>query len=265
MIILKTDDEIEMLRGANLLVAKTLGELAKEVKPGTTTKQLNNIANEYIRDNGGVPAFQSFPNYYITSFPGSICTSVNEVVVHGIPCDKYLQDGDIVSIECGVLFKGFGGESCYTFCVGEVKPEIKKMLQVAKRSLYVGIQQAVIGHHIGDISHAIQKEVDDNGFEVIRELVGHGIGKDIYESPNVPNYGKKGEGEILKNGMCITVEPMIAQHSRQICKGNDGWSITMIDGGFATHYEHTIAIRKEGADILSSFEFIEKVLESNAV
>ncbi len=265
MIVLKTDDEIELLRQANLLVGKTLAELAKIVEPGVTTNQLNRVAEEYIRDNGAVPIFKDFPNPYGNPFPAAICTSVNDAVVHGIPNNKPLKDGDIISIDCGTLLDGFCGDSCYTFCVGEVKPEIKKLLDVTKQSLYKGIEQSVIGHRIGDIGSAVQREAETNGYGVVRELVGHGIGKEMHEEPHVPNYGNCGTGEMLKNGMCIAIEPMITQYSRQICMNADKWTILTRDGGMAAHYEHTIAIRKSGPDILSSFEFLEDVLRRKRI
>jgi methionyl aminopeptidase len=265
MIVLKTDDEIELLRQANLLVGKTLAELAKIVEPGVTTNQLNRVAEEYIRDNGAVPTFKDFPNPYGNPFPAAICTSVNDAVVHGIPNNKPLKDGDIISIDCGTLLDGFCGDSCYTFCVGEVKPEIKKLLDVTKQSLYEGIEQSVIGHRIGDIGSAVQREAETNGYGVVRELVGHGIGKEMHEEPHVPNYGNCGTGEMLKNGMCIAIEPMITQYSRQICMNADKWTILTRDGGMAAHYEHTIAIRKSGPDILSSFEFLEDVLRRKRI
>lgn len=265
MIVLKTNDEIELLRQANLLVGKTLAELAKIVEPGVTTNQLNRVAEEYIRDNGAVPTFKDFPNPYGNPFPAAICTSVNDAVVHGIPNNKPLKDGDIISIDCGTLLDGFCGDSCYTFCVGEVKPEIKKLLDVTKQSLYKGIEQSVIGHRIGDIGSAVQREAETNGYGVVRELVGHGIGKEMHEEPHVPNYGNCGTGEMLKNGMCIAIEPMITQYSRQICMNTDKWTILTRDGGMAAHYEHTIAIRKSGPDILSSFEFLEDVLRRKRI
>lgn len=203
-IILKTFEEIEMMRHSNRLVGMTLGELSKHIKPGVTTLQLDKIAEEFIRDNGAVPTFLGY-----NGFPNSICTSVNENVVHGIPNNIPLNSGDIISIDCGTNLRGFCGDSAYTFCVGEVDPQIKKLLEVTKESLYIGINQAKDGNRIGDIGYSVQSHCESNGFSVVRELVGHGIGRDMHESPEVPNYGRKGVGPMIRNGMCIAIEPMI--------------------------------------------------------
>ncbi len=263
MIYLKTDDEIELLRAANLLVSRVLAEIAKVIKPGITTKALDTLAEEYIRDNGAIPTFKGFPNPYGAAFPCSICTSVNDIVVHGIPNDKPLQEGDIVSVDCGVKLNGYCGDSCYTFSVGEVSQEAKHLLQTTKEALYKGIAQALPGYRIGDIGNAVQSHVEGNGYGVLRELVGHGIGKEMHEEPQVPNYGKPRTGEMLKNGMCIAIEPMTTQYSRQISLLPDRWSIATKDGGLGTHFEHTIAIHHGKADILSSFHEIEIIERSN--
>ena len=216
-IFLKTEDEIELMRQANQLVGKTLGELAKHIKPGVTTLQLDEIADEYIRDHGAIPTFKGFPNPYGGPFPASICTSVNEIVVHGVPnAETILKDGDIISIDCGTLLNGFCGDSCYTFCVGEVSDEVKKLLRVTKDSLYLGIEQAVAGHHLGDISSAVQEHCESNGYGVVRELTGHGIGREMHEDPPVPNFGRRGNGTMLKDSMCIAIEPMITMGKRDI-------------------------------------------------
>ena len=265
MIFLKTEDEIELLRQANQLVGKTLGELAKLIQPGVTTKQLDKVAEEFIRDNGAIPTFKGFPNPYGGPFPSSICASVNEQVVHGIPNDIPLREGDIVSIDCGTLLNGYCGDSAYTFCVGEVKPEILKLLRTTKEALYNGIDTAVHGKRLGDIGFAVQSHCEVNSFGVVREFVGHGIGKKMHEDPQVPNYGRRGSGTMLKKGMCIAIEPMITQFDRQIVMENDNWTIRTRDRGIAAHYEHTIAIGIGKADILSSFEYIEQVLGDKAI
>lgn len=260
MIYLKTDDEVELLRKANLLIGQTLAELAKLIKPGVTTKQLDAVAEEFIRDHGAEPTFKGFPNHKGIPFPASICTSVNEQVVHGIPNDIPLKDGDIVSIDCGTRLNGFCGDSCYTFPVGEISDEVRQLLQTTKEALYKGIEQAVAGNRIGDISNAIQQHCEANGYDVVREFVGHGVGKDMHEEPQVPNYGRRGSGKVLKDGLCIAIEPMIAMGKRAIYMQQDQWGIVTRDRTPAAHYEHSICVRKGKADILSSFEEIEKVL-----
>ena len=260
MIILKTDDEIELLRQSNLLVGRTLAEVAKLIKPGVTTRQLDKVAEEFIRDNGAIPTFKGFPNPYGGPFPASICTSVNSQVVHGIPNDEPLKDGDIVSVDCGTFLNGFCGDSAYTFTVGEVSAEIQQLLKVTKEALYLGIQNAVHGKRIGDIGYAIQNHCESNGYGVVREFVGHGIGKDMHEDPAVPNYGKRGSGPLLKKGMCLAIEPMITLGDRKVYLENDSWSVRTRDKSMAAHFEHTVAVCLDAADILSSFEVIEKVL-----
>ena len=259
MIFLKTEDEIDLLRSANQLVSKTHAELAKVIKPGVTTAQLDKIAEEFIRDHGAIPTFKGFPNPYGGPFPASICASVNDEVVHGIPNDVPLKDGDIVSIDCGTLLNGFCGDSCYTFCVGEVADEIKQLLKVTKESLYKGIEVALVGKRIGDISHAVQAHCEKHGYGVVREFVGHGIGKEMHEDPQVPNYGRPGNGPLLKNGLCLAIEPMITLGSPKTGMMPDRWTIKTLDGKCAAHFEHTIAIHHGKAEILSSFEEIEKI------
>ena len=259
-IFLKTEDEIELMYQANQLVGKTLGELAKHIKPGVSTLQLDRIAEEFIRDHGAVPTFKGFPNPFGNPFPGSICTSVNDVVVHGIPDEKtILKDGDIISIDCGTLLNGFNGDSCYTFCVGEVSPEVVKLLKTTKESLYKGIENAVAGKHLGDISSAVQDYCEAEGYGVVRELTGHGIGRKMHEDPQVPNYGRRGNGILLKEGMCIAIEPMITMGSRKIGLLPDRWGIVTLDHKPAAHFEHTIAIRRGKAQILSSFQEVESL------
>jgi methionyl aminopeptidase len=265
MIFLKTDEEIELLRQSNLLVGKTLAEVAKLIKPGVTTRQLDKVAEEFIRDHGAIPTFKGFPNPVGPPFPASICTSVNDQVVHGIPNDEPLKDGDIVSVDCGTFMNGFCGDSCYTFCVGEVSPEVKELLRVTKESLYLGIEQAVHGKRLGDIGYAVQQLCESHGYGVVREFVGHGIGKDMHEDPQVPNYGKRGYGTLLKKGMCIAIEPMITQGNRQLLMERDGWTVRTRDRKMAAHFEHTVAIGVGKADILSSFEYVEQVLGEKAI
>ncbi len=255
MIYLKTDEEIELMRISNLLVAKTLGEVAKAVKPGVSTLELDKIAEAFIRDNGGTPAFLNYQG-----FPNTLCTSVNEQVVHGIPNDKPLQEGDIVSVDCGVLLNDFYGDSAYTFPIGEVAPEVKALLDATKESLYNGIEQAIENNRLGDVGNAIQSYTEERGYSVVREMVGHGIGRNLHEAPEVANYGRKGNGTKLKSGMVIAIEPMINLGKRQIVQENDGWTIRTIDKKVSAHYEHTVAVRKGKADILSSFKFVEEVL-----
>lgn len=262
-IFLKTEDEIELMRKANQLVGNTLGEICKHIKPGVTTLQLDRIAESFIRDNGGVPTFKNYPNPFGGPFPASICTSVNDVVVHGIPNEKtVLRDGDIISVDCGALLDGFNGDSCYTFCVGEVSAEINKLLQVTKKSLYLGIENATAGKHLGDIGYAVQTYCESNGYGVVRELTGHGIGREMHEDPSVPNYGSSGSGVMLKAGMCIAIEPMITMGSRNICMMPDRWTIKTCDGKPAAHFEHTVAVYRGKAEILSSFDEVEQ-LERN--
>lgn len=260
---LKTDEEVELLREANLLIGKTLAELAKIIKPGVTTRQLDVLAETFIRDNGAEPTFKGFPNPYGPEFPASICTSVNEQVVHGIPNDIPLKNGDIVSIDCGTRLKGFCGDSCYTFAVGEISDDVKALLETTKKALYNGIEQAIAGKRIGDISYAVQSTCEAKGYGVVREFVGHGVGREMHEDPMVPNYGKRGNGMLLKSGLCIAIEPMISMGAKEIYLQDDKWGVVTRDGKPAAHFEHSICVRKGEADILSSFEEIEKVLNNN--
>lgn len=265
MIYLKTEDEIELLRASNLLVAKTLAEVAKYIEPGVSTKRLDEIAEEFIRDHGAIPTFKGYPNQNGEPFPGSICASVNEVVVHGIPReDVILKDGDIISVDCGTFMNGFCGDSAYTFAVGEVSPEVKELLETTKEALYKGIEQAVTGKRLGDISSAVQDHCEKKSFGVVREFVGHGIGHEMHEEPIVPNYGSRGRGIMLKRGLCIAIEPMITLGKRNIYMDNDGWTVRTVDHKYAAHFEHTIAVGPSKADILSSFEFIEEVLRNKS-
>ena len=265
MIFLKTDDEIELLRQSNLLVGKTLAEVAKMIQPGVTTRQLDKVAEEFIRDHGAVPTFKGFPNPYGGPFPATLCTSVNDQVVHGIPNDVPLKEGDIVSVDCGTLMNGFCGDSAYTFCVGEVSPVVLQLLKTTKEALYKGIENAVHGKRLGDIGYAIQQHCEAQHYGVVREFVGHGVGKEMHEDPQVPNYGRRGTGTLLKKGMCIAIEPMITLGDRKIVMEADKWTIRTRDRQCAAHFEHTVAVRNGMADILSSFEFIEEVLGEKAI
>ena len=247
MIYLKTDEEIELMRAANQLVGKTLGELAKHIAPGVNTLQLDKIAEEFIRDNGAVPAFLGYGG-----FPNSICASVNEQVVHGIPSSKtILKEGDVISVDCGTVLNGFVGDSAYTFCVGEVDPKVKALLKTTKESLYLGIQHAIEGKRLGDISNAIQFYCESKGYSVVRELVGHGIGRKMHEEPEVPNYGRPGCGPLLRSGMCICIEPMITAGSYNVKTLRDGWTVVTTDGSLCSHYEHTILITDGEPELLS--------------
>ncbi|CAN5570251.1 type I methionyl aminopeptidase [soil metagenome] len=253
----KTKEEIELLRESSLLVGKTLAEVAKVIKPGITTLSLDKVAYEFISDNKAVPAFLNY-----NGFPNSLCISVNSQVVHGIPSKYELIEGDIVSVDCGVVKNKFFGDSAYTFAIGEVKQEVLNLLKVTKESLYKAIEVAVVGKRLGDIGYAVQAHAEMNGFSVVRELVGHGIGQNLHEAPEVPNYGKRGTGLKLQEGLVIAIEPMINFGKKAIKQHNDGWTITMADNLPSAHFEHTIAIGKDKADILSSFEYIEEVLKS---
>ena len=260
MIYLKTEDEIELMRAANQLVAQTLAAVGEAIRPGVSTAQLDRLADTFIRDHGATPTFKGFPNPYGGPFPGSICTSVNDVVVHGVPGeDTVLKDGDIISVDCGTLLNGYNGDSCYTFQVGEVAADVKALLRVTKEALYKGIEAAVTGHRIGDISDAVQTHCERHGYGVVREFVGHGIGREMHEDPQVPNFGRRGQGKQLKNGLCIAIEPMITMGSHDIYMMPDRWTIRTRDGKAAAHFEHTIAIHHGKADILSSFEEIERL------
>jgi methionyl aminopeptidase len=249
----KTEEEIDLIRESSLLVARTHAEIAGLIKPGVTTMSLDKIAEEFIRDNGGVPAFKGY-----SGFPNTLCMSPNNQVVHGIPDDKILKDGDILSVDCGVVVNGYFGDSAFTYEVGEVDPQIKSLLRVTKECLYKGIEMAIVGNRIGDIGYAVQKHAEDFEYGVVRELVGHGIGKNLHESPEVPNYGREDKGILLKEGLVIAIEPMINMGSKGIRQHNDGWTITTIDNKPSAHFEHTIVVREGKADILSSFKDIER-------
>ena len=256
MIHYRSEDEIDLIRESSLLVAKTHAEISALIKPGVTTLQLDTIAEEFIRDNGGVPAFKGYGG-----FPNTLCASLNEQVVHGIPNNNPLNNGDIISMDCGVFMNGYYGDSAYTYEVGEVSVEIKNLLLRTKESLYLGIDQAISGNRIGDIGFAIQRHVEQFGYGVVREMVGHGVGKNLHEDPQVPNYGKRGRGIKLKEGMVIAIEPMINLGTKNIKQLSDGWTIITTDRKYSAHFEHTIVVRKGKAEVLSSFEEIEKRLK----
>lgn len=255
MIYLKTEEEIELLRENNLLVSATLAEVAKHIRPGVTTLGLDALAEKFIRSHGAVPGFLGYGG-----FPNSLCISVNEQVVHGIPSDYVLKEGDIVSVDCGTVMKGFYGDSAYTFAVGRIDPEVERLLEVTKESLYKGVAQAKVGNRVGDVSAAVQEHAESNGFSVVRELVGHGLGKSMHEDPEVPNYGARGRGPLLKEGMVICIEPMINMGKKQVVFEKDGWTVRTADRKPSAHYEFAVAITKDGPDVLTDFGIIEKTL-----
>ena len=257
---LKTGDEIELLRLNALIVSRTLSEVAKYIKPGISTRMLDKIAEDYLRSEGAIPGFKGY-----NGFPNALCISINEEVVHGIPGDRVLKNSDIVSIDCGSIKHGYYGDSAYTFAVGEVKPEVLDLLRRTKESLTLGIEMAVAGKRIGDISSVIQNYVEGFGYSVVRELVGHGIGKKLHEKPDVPNYGRKGTGVKLQEGMTLCIEPMINLGTKNITQSKDGWTICSSDGLPSAHYELTVAVTKDEADVLSTFEYIEEVLGPNKI
>ena len=257
MIYYKTEEEIELIRESSLLVAKTHAEVAKLIQPGVTTLDLDKIAEEFIRDNGGIPGFKGY-----NGFPNTLCVSPNEQVVHGIPNDQPLESGTILSLDCGVKKNGFFGDSAFTYEVGTVAKEVQELLKITRESLYKGIEAAVAGNRIGDIGYAVQLHAERNGYGVVRELVGHGVGENLHESPEVPNYGKRGRGVKLQEGLVIAIEPMINMGVKEIIQLNDGWTIKTADLKPSAHFEHTIVVRKGKAEILSSFDFIDEVLKN---
>ena len=255
MIKIKNSEEIEIMRESALVVSRTLGILAKEVKPGVTTLFLDKIAEEYIRSQGAIPGFLG-----LYDFPNTLCMSPNSQVVHGIPNNNPLQEGDIISIDCGALKNGFYGDHAYTFAVGEIEEEIRKLLEVTKQSLYEGIRQLKVGNRVGDVGYAIQKYCEDRGYGVVRELVGHGLGRKMHEDPEMPNYGKRGRGKKLMNGMVVAIEPMINLGTHRINHLSDGWTILTQDGKPSAHFEHDIAIIDGKPELLSTFKYIYDAL-----
>ena len=258
MIPVKTREEIEELRISALKVGDTLAEVAKLIRPGVTTEHLDKVAEEYIRDMGCTPAFKGYCGY-----PASLCISVNDVVVHGIPGKLELKEGDVVSVDCGVICNGWVGDSAYSFALNGVSEEVKQLLQVTKRSLYLGIEKCRIGQRIGDLSNQIQTYCESFGYGVVRELCGHGLGRKMHEEPSVANYGRKGTGPKFREGMVIAIEPMITLGNREVRFEADQWTCRTVDGSTAAHFEHDVAITKDGAEILSSFEMIEQAIKTN--
>ncbi|WP_187264209.1 type I methionyl aminopeptidase [Pontibacter beigongshangensis] len=254
MVYYKNEEEIELLRQSALILSKAHGEIARLVKEGVTTSALDKRAEEFIKDNGGQP---SFLNY--NGFPFSLCISVNSTVVHGMPSNYTLKDGDIISVDCGVYYKGFHSDCAYTHGVGNISSEVQELLTVTKESLYKGIERAVVGSRIGDVSYAVQQHAESHGYSVVRELVGHGLGRNLHEGPEVPNYGKRGQGLKLQNGLVIAIEPMINLGARQIVQEEDGWTIRTKDNKPSAHFEHTVVVRKDAAEILTTFDYIQQV------
>ncbi|SFA86338.1 type I methionyl aminopeptidase [Algoriphagus aquimarinus] len=253
MIQYKTSEEVKLIKESADILARAHGEVAKHIKEGVKTSFLDKIAEEFIRDNNGVPSFKGY-----NCFPASLCISVNETVVHGFPSAYELKDGDIISVDCGVFHQGFHSDSAYTYPIGEVSSAVKALLKATKDSLYIGIEQAVFGNRIGDVGNAIQKFVEAKGYTVVRELVGHGLGRNLHEAPEVPNYGKKGSGPLLKDGMVIAIEPMINLGTRNIVQERDGWTIRTADRKPSAHYEHTVAIFEDRTEVLTSHKYIEE-------
>lgn len=255
MIRLKTEREIEIIKESSLIVGKTLAEVAKLISPGVKSVTLDKVAEEYIRDNGAIPSFKGY-----RGFPSTLCTSVNDVVVHGIPSQYELRDGDIIAVDCGAKKHGFHADYAYTFFVGNVSEVVRNFCDRTKQSLYLGIEKAIAGNRIGDVSFEIQSFVEHHGYSVVREMIGHGIGKNIHEKPDVPNYGKKGNGAKIKKGMVFCIEPMINLGRKEIRTDKDGWTTRTIDGMPSAHYEHMVAIRDSGTEIISTYKYIEEVL-----
>lgn len=260
MIHLKNDDQVELMRKSALLVSQTLSEIAKILKPGITTAVLDKTIGNYIRDHNAVPSFLNYHGY-----PYNSCISVNEVVVHGFPNEKELRQGDIISIDVGVILNGWHGDHAYTFAIGEPSKEVQQLIKITKESLYKGIEKAIDGNRIGDIAFAIQEHTErKNGYGVVRELVGHGLGKNLHEDPQVPNYGKRGSGTKLKSGMVLAIEPMINLGRKDVFTEKDGWTVKTKDGKPSVHFEHDVCVRKNKADILSDYTPIEQAEKNNA-
>ncbi len=249
----KTEEEIALMRENAILVSKTLAEVGKMVAPGVTTLELNRVAETFIRDHGAIPSFLGYDG-----FPAALCISVNDTVVHGFPSDYVLKEGDVVSVDCGTFYKGYNGDSAYTFPVGEVDEEARKLLDVTKASLYKGIAAAVDGNRVGDIGYAVQTYVESFGFSVVRELEGHGIGQKMHENPGVPNYGRRGHGPKLTDGMTICIEPMVNAGRKDVYLARNGWEVRTADHRKSAHYELTVVVRKGAPEVLSTFDFIEK-------
>ncbi len=258
MIHYKSEEEIELIRLSGDLLGRAHGEVAKLIKPGVKTKELDDCAYQFIIDNGGKPTFKGY-----NGFPYTLCISANENVVHGFPSEYELKEGDIVSIDCGVFLNGFHSDSAYTYPIGKVSDEVLNLLKVTKQSLFKGIEEAVSGKRMGDLANSIQTLVENSGYSVVRELVGHGIGKKLHESPEVPNYGKRGKGIKLEAGMVLAIEPMVNLGKKEVVQEKDGWTIRTIDRKPSAHYEHTVAVKKGSADILTTFKYIEEVFKNS--
>lgn len=258
MIYLKTREEIELMRISAQIVSRTLGEIAKIIRPGLTPLELDKLAETFIRDNGGVPSFKGYHG-----FPATLCTSVNEHVVHGIPGSRALKEGDIISVDCGVVKNGFHGDHAYTFCIGEVKADVFKLVQVTKECLYKGIEAVQLNNQIGDIGYAIQQHAEAHRYGVVRELIGHGLGKNLHEDPEVPNFGKRGTGPKIKNGLTIAIEPMINLGTKNVEFLKDGWTVMTADRKPSAHFEHDVAMIDGKVEILSTFDFVEEGLKTN--
>ena len=255
MLYLKTNEEVELLRKSNILVSRTLAEIASLIRPGITTLSLDKAAETFILDNGGKPAFKGY-----NGFPKTLCTSVNDEVVHGIPSGYILKEGDIISIDCGVIMNGYYGDSAYTFAVGEINDEVRKLLDVTKASLEEGVKEAIAGNRVGDISFAVQMMAENAGYGVVRELVGHGLGTKLHEAPEVPNYGRRGTGAKLEKGLVICIEPMINMGLKDTIQMSDGWTIKTTDGKPSAHFEYAVAVDRGKADVLTTFKYIEEVI-----
>ncbi|MFN6943876.1 MAG: type I methionyl aminopeptidase [Cytophagaceae bacterium] len=255
MIFYKTEDEIELIRKSAEVLGRAHAEVAKLINPGISTEELDRCAYDFIIKSGGQPSFKNY-----NGFPASLCISVNDAVVHGIPGDYKLKDGDIISIDCGVFLNGFHSDSAYTYCVGEVAQEVKDLLKATKESLYIGIKEAIAGNRTGDIGFVIQQYVENKGYTVVRELVGHGLGRLLHEGPEVPNYGKRGKGQKLNEGLVIAIEPMVNMGKKNIVQERDGWTIRTADRLPSAHFEHTVVVRKGQAEILTTFKYIEEII-----
>ena len=257
MISYKTNEEIELIKLSADVLGRAHAEVAKLIKPGINTLALDKIAEEYIRDAGGRPSFKNY-----NGFPYTLCVSPNDQVVHGMPNKNILKEGDVLSVDCGVFLNGYHSDSAYTYGVGNITDENKSLIECTKKSLYIGIEQAIVGNRIGDIGYSIQKYVEEKGYSVVRELVGHGIGQDLHEKPEVPNYGKRGKGLKLCDGLVIAIEPMINLGLKDIVQENDGWTIRTKDKKTSAHFEHTVVVRNNKAEILTTHKYIEEVLNN---
>jgi len=256
--IIKSTEEIELLRQSSLLVGKTLAEVAKILKPGVKTIALDAVAETFIRDNGAVPGFKGYGN-----FPATLCISINEQIVHGIPGDREVKDGDLVSIDCGTYMNGYYGDYAYTFAVGDVSDDVLKLHDVTKESLYLGAKMAIMGNRVGDIGFAIQSYVESFGYSVVRDLVGHGIGRNLHEGPEIYNYGRRGTGKKLPENLVICIEPMINLGVKEVVMEDDGWTILTKDNKYSAHFEHTVVVKAGKPEFLSTYEFIDEVITMN--